>query len=194
MRDRDALGVPASLAAAMAGFALLMTAGAAGAAEYYVAPTGSDTNPGTMAAPFATIQKGNDVAAAGDTVWLRGGTYFSTRQITLSRSGTSDANRTKFWAYQREVPILDCSRYASTNKAADVPAILVSASWIHLRGLEIANGPVGASGDHSISMLRTSRAASNDTFELLNIPHGFGPGLFIDTGMGGHLILNCDSH
>src|SRR5437868_1532210 len=111
MRDRDALGVPAwLLAAAVTGLALLLAVGSAQAAEYYVAPTGSDTNPGTMTAPFATIQKGNDVAAAGDTVWLRGGTYFSTRQITLSRSGTSDANRTKFWAYQREVPILDCSR------------------------------------------------------------------------------------
>ncbi|HEY4184427.1 MAG TPA: right-handed parallel beta-helix repeat-containing protein [Polyangia bacterium] len=165
----------------------------ADAAEYYVAPTGSDSNPGTMAQPFASIQKGNDVAAAGDTVWLRAGTYYSTKQITLSRSGTSDSQRTKFWAYQQEVPVLDCSKYATTNKAADVAAILVTGNWIHLRGLEIANGPVGASGDHSISMLRTKNA-SNNTFELLNIHHGFGPGLFVDTGMGGNLILNCDSH
>jgi len=27
-----------------------------------------------------------------------------------------------------------------------------------------------------------------------NIHNGFGPGLFIDTGNGGNLILNCDSH
>ncbi|HEX7597843.1 MAG TPA: right-handed parallel beta-helix repeat-containing protein, partial [Polyangia bacterium] len=45
----------------------------------------------------------------------------------------------------------------------------------------------------SISMLRTKNA-SNNTFERLNIHHGFGPGLFIDTGTGGNLILNCDSH
>jgi hypothetical protein len=146
-----------------------------------------------MAAPFATVQKGNDTAAAGDTVWLRAGTYFSTRQIVLSRSGTSDANRTKIWAYPNEVPILDCSRYVSTNKAADTPAVVVTGSWMHLKGLEIANVPVGASGDHSISTLRT-RNASNNTFELLNLHHGFGPGLFIDTGTGGNLILNCDSH
>jgi MYXO-CTERM domain-containing protein len=75
----------------------------------------------------------------------------------------------------------------------DVPAILVTGSWMHLKGLEIANGAVGASGDHSYSMLRTKNA-SNNTFELLNIHHGFGPGLFIDTGNGGNLILNCDSH
>jgi hypothetical protein len=171
----------------------MFAAQSAEAAEYFVAPNGSDSNPGTIAAPFATIQKGNDVAAAGDTVWLRAGTYYSTKQIILSRSGTSDAQRTKFWAYADEVPILDCSRYVSTNKAADVPAVLVTGSFVHLRGLEIANGPVGASGDHSISMLRTRNASSN-TFERLNIHHGFGPGLFIDTGEGGNLILNCDSH
>ncbi len=184
--------VPALLSAAVA-FVVLLAVGRAQATEYYVAPTGSDSNPGTMASPFATIQKGNDAAAAGDTVWLRAGTYYSTKQITLSKSGTSDAKRTKFWAYQNEVPILDCSKYVTTNKAADVAAILVTGNWLHLRGLEIANGPVGASGDHSISMLRTKNA-SNNTFELLNIHHGFGPGLFVDTGMGGNVILNVDSH
>ena len=174
-------------------FSLFLATGRASAAEYYVSPTGSDSNPGTQASPFATVQKGNDAAAAGDTVWLRAGTYTSTKQITLSKSGTSDTNRTKIWAYPGEVPILDCSKYQSTNKAADVPSILVTGNWMHLKGLEIANGPVGASKDHSISMLRTKNA-SNNTFELLNIHHGFGPGLFIDTGNGGNLILNCDSH
>ena len=163
------------------------------AAEYYVATTGADSNPGTLASPFATLQKGNSAAAAGDTVWLRGGTYACTSQITLSKSGTSDSNRTKIWAYPNEVPVLDFSKYVTTNPAVDVPAVLVTGSWMHLKGLEIANGKVGASGDHSYSLLRTKNA-SNNTFELLNIHHGFGPGLFIDTGTGGNLILNCDSH
>ena len=172
---------------------VLAAAGRAEATEYFVAPTGSDSNPGTMAQPFATMQKGHDVAAAGDTVWLRAGTYKNTKQIKLSRSGTSDSNRIKFWAYQSELPVLDCSSYVSTNKAVDMPCIEITGNWLHLRGLEIANGPVGASGDHSISQLR-SDGASNNTFELLNIHHGFGPGLFIANGTGGNLILNVDSH
>jgi MYXO-CTERM domain-containing protein len=183
----------AGLVAVVAGAVVLVAPGRARAAEYFVAPTGSDTNPGTMASPFATIQKGHDVAVAGDTVWLRAGTYKNTRQIRLTRSGTSDSMRIKFWAYQNENPILDCSSYVSTNKAVDMPCIQITGSWLHLRGLEIANGPVGASGDHSISQLRSDNA-SNNTFELLNIHHGFGPGLFIANGTGGNLILNCDSH
>ena len=166
---------------------------AAQAAEYYVSPTGSDANPGSESSPFATLQKGNDAAAAGDTVWLRGGTYYGTGPITLSKSGTSDTKRTKIWAYSGEKPVFDFSRYGTTNSAVDVPAVLVTGSYMHLKGLEIANGKVGASGDHSYSLLRTKNA-SNNTFELLHIHHAFGPGLFIDTGNGGNLILNCDSH
>ena len=64
------------------------------AAEYYVSPTGSDSNPGTQASPFATVQKGANAASAGDTVWLRAGTYSITSQLSLSKSGTSDTNRT----------------------------------------------------------------------------------------------------
>ena len=89
----------AGLVAAFASAAFVLAPGRAQATEYFVAPTGSDTNAGTMASPFATIQKGHDVAVAGDTVWLRAGTYKNTRQIKLSRSGTSDSMRIKFWAY-----------------------------------------------------------------------------------------------
>jgi len=174
-------------------FAILLSVARAEAADYYVSPTGSDSNAGSMAAPFATLQKGNDVAAAGDTVWLRGGTYQNTKQIKLSKSGQSDTKRINFWAYQKEVPVLDFSKYVSTNTAVDSPTILVTGSWLHLRGLEIANGAVGASGTHSNDALR-SEGASNNVFELLNIHHNFGPGLFISKGTGGNLILNCDSH
>src|SRR6185295_11830721 len=163
------------------------------AAEWYVSPTGSDSAAGSSAAPFATLSKANSSAAAGDTIWVHGGTYRITSQLTLSKSGTSDTNRTKIWAVAGETPVLDISQYNTTNKAADVPAVVVTGSWMHLRGLEIGNAKVGASGDHSYSLLRTKNA-SNNTFELLNLHHGFGSGLFVDTGNGGNLILNCDSH
>jgi hypothetical protein len=185
---------PAAAAFAALGFlGLSLATGRASATEYFVSPQGSDSNAGSMAAPFATIQKAGSVVAPGDTVWLRAGTYYNSAQITISKSGQSDTNNIKFWAYANEVPILDCSKYKTTNAAVDMPCILITGSWLHFRGLEVANGPVGPSGAHSIDMIRVKNA-QHDTFELLNIHHGFGPGLFFDGGTGGHLVLNCDSH
>ena len=51
----------------------LSAGGTARATDYYVSTTGSDSNAGTMTAPWATLQKGASTAAAGDTVWIRGG-------------------------------------------------------------------------------------------------------------------------
>lgn len=42
---------------------------------YYVSPSGSDSNAGTLSAPWKTAQKAFDTATAGQTVYFRGGTY-----------------------------------------------------------------------------------------------------------------------
>ncbi|MDF3070055.1 MAG: Pectate lyase [Polyangiaceae bacterium] len=170
-----------------------VVSGRAWAAEYYVAPTGNDSSEGNEAAPFATLQKGSDVAKAGDTVWLRGGTYQVSKQIKLNKSGQSDAMRIKFFAFQGERPVLDFATYQTTNRAADVEGVAITGSWLHLKGIEVKNVPMDGDGSHSNSGVR-SRGASNNTFELLDIHHVSGPGLFIDGGQGGNLILNCDSH
>lgn len=47
------------------------------AATYYVDDDGSDANPGTLASPYRTIQKGVTRAAAGDTVLVQPGLYNS---------------------------------------------------------------------------------------------------------------------
>src|SRR4051812_40928693 len=45
------------------------------ARDYYVAKTGADSNPGTLAQPFLTIQRAANVMTAGDTVYIRTGVY-----------------------------------------------------------------------------------------------------------------------
>lgn len=59
------------------------------AATYYVDtddPGASDSNPGSEAQPWATIQKAATTATAGDTVNVKAGTY--NEYITFSNSGT----------------------------------------------------------------------------------------------------------
>lgn len=55
---------------------------------FYVATTGSDQNSGDINNPFKTIQYAVDQAQAGDTVLIRGGTYYE-RQIYVHNSGTA---------------------------------------------------------------------------------------------------------
>jgi len=55
--------------------AVLSLASPALATEYFVAPTGADTNPGTETQPFLTFQQGLTVLQNGDTLTIRAGTY-----------------------------------------------------------------------------------------------------------------------
>ena len=58
--------------------------------NYFVATTGSDSNAGTLAAPFLTITKGYSTALPGDTVIVKDGTYSSTSiLLTLWSGGTA---------------------------------------------------------------------------------------------------------
>ena len=115
----------------------------ASATEYYVAPapTGSDANAGTLDKPFATLQKGADTAVAGDTVWIRGGTYAITTPktsaagILFSKSGTSDTKRINYWAYPGEVPKLDFSNMTLSTSGYTM-GVSVTGSWLHFKGLE----------------------------------------------------------
>src|SRR6188508_3255556 len=59
------------------------------AADYYVAANdanANDSNPGTQSSPWKTISKANQAALAGDTIYIKQGTYGSF--IAPARSGT----------------------------------------------------------------------------------------------------------
>ena len=90
-------------------------ASAASQASYYVAPDGDDANPGTITAPFKTLQHARDVVRTvnsnmtGDiNVYLRGGNYpvSNTINFTSADSGTN-GHHVVYAAYQNEKPVLN---------------------------------------------------------------------------------------
>jgi hypothetical protein len=164
----------------------------ASAATYYIAPSGSNSNPGTQAAPFGTLQKAHDVANPGDTIYMRGGTYRFTAQTTFTRDGTS-GNRINVFNFPGEHPVIDA---INQPDGPDLTGIIVmdSASWWHIKGIELKNGPVNG--------ILAQRASGNNILEQLHIHHlgrlasagGTGTALII-TGTGGNnLLLNNDVH
>ncbi|MBE3086931.1 MAG: hypothetical protein IMZ64_12030 [Bacteroidetes bacterium] len=115
-------------------------------AQYYVATTGDDSNPGTLASPFKTWQKGFFTVAAGDTLFIRGGvytdmlglysgSYFGVR--VSSHDGTA-LNLINVQAYTGETPILDCSSlaaYAGTHYGI----LLTNCDYWNIKGLLVRN-------------------------------------------------------
>ncbi|MFZ2055777.1 MAG: right-handed parallel beta-helix repeat-containing protein [Candidatus Aminicenantales bacterium] len=61
------------------------------ATEIHVALNGSDSNPGTQAAPLRTIQRAADLAQPGDVITVHEGVY--RERISPPRGGESDAKR-----------------------------------------------------------------------------------------------------
>jgi hypothetical protein len=81
--------------------------------EYYVATTGSDTNAGTLAEPFATIQHAADVMEPGDTCYIRGGVYRET--VDLSGVAGTSGNPITLTRYQDEEVILSGTLPITSN-------------------------------------------------------------------------------
>jgi parallel beta-helix repeat protein len=78
----------------------------AAGATYYVAVTGSDSNPGTITQPFGSIPKGLSVLSPGDTLLVRAGTYTQELFYYNFRSGTSWSAPVTLRAYPGETVIL----------------------------------------------------------------------------------------
>lgn len=68
--------------------AVALAANLARGGQFYVAPGGSNANPGTAAAPWATLQHAADRVAPGDRVVVRPGNY---KGFYLDTSGTAAA-------------------------------------------------------------------------------------------------------
>ena len=105
---------------------------------YYVAPAGDDSNLGTAAQPWRTIQKAANTLVAGDTVYIRAGTY--TEQVTPQNSGGA-GNTITYAAYPGETATIDGSGVTLPDDLAGLFDIS-NKSYIRVSGLRVINaGP-----------------------------------------------------
>ncbi len=73
---------------------------------YYVSPEGNNDNTGSIDSPFASLQKGHDMMQAGDTLILRGGTYYPTDRINFTKDGSADSYYV-VRSFPGELPVID---------------------------------------------------------------------------------------
>lgn len=82
----------------------LVACTALSAATYYVSESGDNLNPGTLNQPWKTIQKAASTMVAGDTCYIRAGTYRET--VTPANSGTA-GNPITYKAYAGETVVIN---------------------------------------------------------------------------------------
>ena len=172
----------------------------AGAATYYVAPTGSDAAAGTMAAPFASWARAQTAAVAGDTVYFRGGTYaYTDATSTCGEQHQRDGQRRRPQQERhRRKPhqllglsgrdaVFDFSGITdSTNYNCRQAGVRVEGDWLYLKGLEL-KGTLQLNNLNHESWCVYVNGGSNNTFELLNAHHNMGPGFLHPGGREQHL-------
>ncbi|HID38066.1 MAG TPA: T9SS type A sorting domain-containing protein [Calditrichaeota bacterium] len=109
------------------------------ATTYYVSPDGSDSNPGTEASPWKTIQKAANTAVAGDVVYIKAGIY--DESVVIANSGTAD-NYITFSAHPGDELQAKISS-GSSDIFDDKHIKIIGKSYIKISGIHIENAKHG---------------------------------------------------
>ena len=157
---------------------------------YYLSPDGNDANAGTKESPLYSLASAVAIAKAGDTIYMRGGTYAYSATIRLTQSGSS-LYRINIFAYPDEKPVLD---FSAMVLDASNRGFLITGDYWFIKGLEIYRA-----GDNGIKV-----EGSHNRFERCVFHHNQDSGIQIGfahetsnpNGLMGSYneVINCDSY
>ena len=132
----------------------------------YVATTGNDSNPGSQAAPWRTIQHAVDTARAGSTVYVRGGVY--EELVSITASGNASDGFITFRSYAGETAVLDAGHFVPSGRQGVLT--IQDKSYVRIEGFEIRNY---RTAEHRLVPLGISVMGAGSHIELLknNVHH-----------------------
>ena len=181
-------------------FIILLCSRPMNGATKYMATTGNDGNSGSIGSPWLTIEYSVSQLSAGDTLYIRGGTYYSTKsdaavnrfQIS-SKTGNSGAWFYIF-NYPGEQPVFNCGDVYVAGTAGDGPVGLKvnDCSYIHIRGIKIERldqNPAGINTPAGVILYNTP----NYILEGMWVDDIEGYGYYFQGGSSNGLVLNCDA-
>lgn len=189
---------------ATAQISLIGTGSNTDAKVYYLSPTGNDAGDGTFDSPWYNLQKAVDAVVPGDTIMLRGGSYYP----TTMKDGTKTTVRlyaigsaTKYFTiknYPGEFPILN---FKDQPKELNIRGIQLNGNYWHIYGIHITqagdNG-IKLEGNHNI-VERCTFSNNDDSGIQLGFGHVFSdtwPGISKNDGSycSYNDIIDCDSY
>jgi hypothetical protein len=158
--------------------------------DLFVAPGGTDSNPGTIDQP-TTLHAAVTRVTAGSTIFMRGGTYNYSTTVMVARGNDGMMGfPKKIFAFGNEKPVINfaAQAFSSSNRG-----IQINGHFWHLRGLEVMNA-----GDNGIYI-----GGNNNRIELCLTHHNRDSGLQLGRHSSSapqsewpanNLILNCTSY
>lgn len=166
-------------------FLLILFSSALSARQLWLSPTGSDSNSGlTLQTAWLSPNTAFNKLTAGDTLWVKGGTYTVDATIKAANPATK-ASPVLVSAVRGEKPVFDCSSMrhygseASTYRGMD----LRQPYW-RVRGIKIYKA-----GYNGVII-----AGENITLEGMTIQECGMDGIALAAGAVNAYILNCDSY
>jgi hypothetical protein len=134
--------------------------------SFYVSTTGNDSNSGTQAAPWRTVQHAADTVHAGSTVNVRGGVY--EELVSIKASGDATDGYITFRSYPGETAVLDAQHLAPEGRSGILT--IHSKSYVRIEGFEIRNY---RTAEHRLTPLGISVMGAGSHIELFknNVHH-----------------------
>ncbi len=157
---------------------------------FYTSPSGNDNNAGTITAPWFTLQRAWTSVAAGDTIYMRGGTYTYTVQPYLTGKSGTASNMIRIWAYPGESPVI--TRGTSFNKSNGWHRgmVYLTGNYIHVKGIRFTGM---YTDDNQVDAGLQTYNVNNCIFEQLECDNNV-EGMIVENNSNNNLILNCDFH
>ncbi|TEA21677.1 Pectate lyase L [Colletotrichum sidae] len=171
---------------------LLAILPAALAADVFVSTEGSDSGSGSIASPYLSIQDAVDAASPGDNIYIRGGTYKPSDNISFRKSGTSSSPYT-VRAHEDEEVILDGDNLFGTpveEYGGSLPSSkrgifqLRGADYWRFYNLTFTKGPYGVYVEDS----------SNNYFERITTHTNYEAGFHLQNRITNTEIVFLDSY
>jgi hypothetical protein len=147
---------------------LMGVSGALGqsSSSFFVSTTGADSNPGTQAAPWRTVQHAADTVRAGGTVNVRGGVY--EELVSIKASGNATDGYITLRSHPGETAVLDAQHFTPSGRQAVVT--IHNQSYVRVEGFEIRNFHTA---EHRLTPLGIDVMGAGSHIELLknNVHH-----------------------
>ncbi len=133
---------------------------------FYVSTSGNDSNPGTQAAPWRTVQHAADTVRAGSIVNVRGGVY--EELVSIKASGNATDGFITFRSYRGETAVLEAEHCTPSGRSGVLT--IDNKSYVRIEGFEIRNY---RTAEHRLTPLGISIMGAGSHIVLLknNVHH-----------------------